>query len=147
MRDMVGDYGIVPYPLYDESQENYITYNFGTAFMSILLSAPDPEMSAVILEALNAENYKSVAPAYLDVALKGKYSRDDNTAEMLDLILDTTRFDFAFVNESSIGIAYWMFDQITDKKESITSVWESSRKGFETKLSNLLDTYQANMAD
>ena len=147
MRDMVGDYGIVPYPLYDESQENYITYNLGTAFMAILLSAPDPEMSAVILEALNAENYKSVVPAYLDVALKGKYSRDEDTADMLDLILDTTYFDFAFVNESSIGIASWMFYQITDKKENITSVWESSRVGFETKLNDLIETYQENMAE
>ena len=145
MRDMVGDYGIVPYPLYNDSQKDYITYNLGTAFMSILLSAPDPEMSAVILEALNAENYKSVVPAYLDVALKGKYSRDDNTAEMLDLILDTTYFDFAFVNDSSIGIVPWMFNQVTRKNESIASVWESNRVSFETKLNDLLETYRENM--
>ena len=109
------------------------------------MTAPDPEMSAVILEAIYAENYTSVIPAYLDVALKGKYSRDENTAEMLDLILDTTYFNFAFVNESSLGINSWIFNSIVGGNENITSVWESNRVSYETKLNNLLDTYKENM--
>ena len=52
LRDMEIDYGIIPMPKMDDSQEDYVTYNFGTYYMAILLTAANPEMSAVMLEAL-----------------------------------------------------------------------------------------------
>ena len=42
---------------------------------------------------LNAESYKTVIPAYYEVALKGKYSRDAESAEMLDLIFESRVID------------------------------------------------------
>ena len=143
LRDMTTDYGIIPYPMYDENQDSYYTFNYGTPYMSILLSAKDPEMTAVMLEALNAESYKSVVPTYLDTALKGKYSRDAETAEMLDLVNSTSFFDFTFVNETSTGhIVMWFFDRIAAKQENIASLYESNRQSFEKQLNTLLETYK-----
>lgn len=143
MRDMTGDYGIIPYPLYDENQKDYITYNLGTAYMSVLLSAKNPEMSAVMLEALNAENWKNVIPAYLDTALKGKYSRDEKTAGMIDLVNSASYFDFAFVNAST-GTATWVGWNLLNGDENIASKYESARVSLDTKLENLLELYTQN---
>ena len=143
LRDMTTDFGIIPTPKLDEEQENYVCYNFGTYYAAILKTAKNPEMSAVMLEALNAESYKSVVGTYFDTALKGKYSRDEETARMLDLILDSTYFDFAFVNQSSLGsVGGFFFRQIQAGKENITAAYESERANFEAKLETLLETYR-----
>ena len=130
---------------FDESQENYVTYNLGTYYMAILKTAKDPQMSAVMLEALNAESYKSVVGTYFDTALKGKYSRDEETAKMLDLILSNAFFDFTFVNETATDhIVMWFFDQIVSKKEGIMSAYDKRKTSFEKKLTTLLETYKNN---
>ena len=145
LRDMKTDYGIIPTPMLDESQENYVTYNLGTYYMAILKTAKDPQMSAVMLEALNAESYKSVVGTYFDTALKGKYSRDEETAKMLDLILSNAFFDFTFVNETATDhIVMWFFNQIVDKKEGIMSAYDKRKTSFEKKLTTLLETYKNN---
>lgn len=97
-RTMKTDFGIIPYPKYDENQEKYETFSksgYGTFAIPSVVS--DPEMSAVITTALNAESYKIVVPAYYDIALKTKYSRDDESAKMLDIIRDGFDMDFACV--------------------------------------------------
>ena len=147
LRDMNDDYGIIPTPKLDEKQKDYVTYNLGTYYMAILKTAKDPEMSAVMLEALNAESYKSVVGTYFDTALKGKYSRDEKTAEMLDLILGNAFFDFTFVNEAATDhIVMWFFGQAASGLEGITGAYESNRVNFEEKLKTLLETYKENAA-
>lgn len=97
-RTMETDFGIIPYPKYDENQEKYETFSktgYGTFAIPSVVS--DGEMSAIITVALNAESYKKVVPAYYDVALKTKYSRDDESAEMLDIIRKGFDMDFACV--------------------------------------------------
>ena len=44
------------------------------------------DMTGASLEALNCESANYVVPAYYEIALKTKYSRDEESAAMLDLI-------------------------------------------------------------
>ncbi|MGM9625018.1 MAG: hypothetical protein ACI3XM_04835 [Eubacteriales bacterium] len=142
LRDMESDFGIVPYPLRDENQEDYISYNFGTYYIAIPKSASDPEKSAVILEALNAESYHTVKDAYFEINMKEKFSRDADTQEMLDLIVDRLRFDFTFVNESATDhIVMYFFGEISSKRENISSAYEKKQKAFQKKLDTLFETY------
>jgi len=86
MRSSDAEFGIIPYPKYDEVQENYysrISYYIPTVIPS---SVSDAEMSGAILEALNCESANIVLPKYFDIMLKTKYSRDEESAAMLDLI-------------------------------------------------------------
>ena len=86
MRNTDTEFGIIPYPKYNEAQDNYysrISYYIPTVIPS---SVRDPEMSGAILEALNCESANIVLPKYFDIMLKTKYSRDEESAAMLDLI-------------------------------------------------------------
>ncbi len=47
-RDMKSDYGIIPCPMYDEAQGEYITYNLGTYYMSIMNTAPTPRKCSIL---------------------------------------------------------------------------------------------------
>lgn len=93
LRDMDADFGIIPYPKYDEKQENYFSRIEGAEFTAIPVTSPDLERTSVILEALACESYQSVVPAYYDIALKTKYTRDDESAQMLDIIFNNRIFD------------------------------------------------------
>jgi len=97
MRDMEEDFGIIPTPKYDESQEMYLTSaGAGTNYFIVPITAQASECISVVLEALCAESYRTVVPAYYETTLKVKYSRDDLSVQMLDLIRDGIVYDIGF---------------------------------------------------
>lgn len=140
-RDMKGDFTIIPFPKFNEEQEDYVSGNFGVCYLALPVSVKNPEMSATILEAMNAESYKSVVPAYYETSLKTKYTRDDGqTAEMLDFITERVRFDFAMTNTASIQNKPWAAFDLTG--DNVVSNWESIKGAAALELEELLETYR-----
>ena len=118
-RDRDGDYGILPLPKFDEAQEEYYTVVDGAhTAMAVPKSASDVEFIGVITEALNAESYRKVFPAYYEIALKAKYTHDDESVRMLDLIVDSRIFDFGYVYDGWKGCSFYFQYLIGDAKSS-----------------------------
>ena len=91
-RSLEFDYGILPWPKLDEAQDRY--YHFShNGFMVLSQTAPDLEKTGVIVEALSAMSYKYCVPAYYDVLMGVKLTRDLDSVEMLDLVYKTCVFD------------------------------------------------------
>jgi len=88
LRDMDTDFGMIPYPKYDEAQDNYRTRIEGISANSVPVTAKDTDRTSVILEALACESYALVRPAYYEIILKTKYTRDEESVDMLDLIFE-----------------------------------------------------------
>ena len=96
-RDMEQDYGFLPFPKISESQEWYKTLVHDTAQLSCIpVSSDCIDISGAILEALSAESYRTVTPAYYESALKLKYARDDISSQVIDLMRDTMTTDFIY---------------------------------------------------
>lgn len=96
LRDMDAEFGVLPYPKYDETQENYISLiSEYAAFCGIPITNLDVERTGVILENLCAESYSGVRDAYNKATLNFKYIRDEDSAEMLNLVFDTGVFNLA----------------------------------------------------
>jgi ABC-type glycerol-3-phosphate transport system substrate-binding protein len=113
LRDMEDDYGIVPMPMLDENQSGYSTYaHDGFSVFGIPSTCLIPETSAAYLEAMCAESYRSVMPSYFETAIKVKYSRDDLTSEMLDIIIAGVRLDIAYVYSNKLGSVCAIFRDI-----------------------------------
>ncbi len=131
LRDMKDTYSILPYPKWDEAQEQYFT-NADDKFQvfSVPQTVSDPAYVGKIFEALCAESYKNVYPVYYDVALKGKYSSDENTAEMIDLIMTGRKFDvsFQFGVEHFARLPYLFRDMLVSPSVSLTSKYASVEK-------------------
>ena len=103
MRDMKSDFGIIPWPKFDESDEKYYTnVDAGCNLIGVPVSVSDPDRVSVILEALCAEGSKSVMPQYYEVVLQTKYSRDDESVQMLDIIRDGRVFDIGYFYSNTI---------------------------------------------
>ncbi len=94
MRDADVEFGILPYPKYDDAQDAYYSRIEGCELFGIPLSQTNTEMVGVLLEAMACASYHEVVPAYYDVALKVKYTRDNDSAQMLDIVFQNRVFDY-----------------------------------------------------
>jgi len=97
LRGMEDDFGIIPSPKYDLSQDKYYTnIDAGTNLFIVPITNSVVECTSVILEALCAEGYREVIPVYYEVVLQTKYVRDDISVRMLDIINDGRVFDIGY---------------------------------------------------
>ena len=98
LRGMDTDFGILPFPKYDENQQNYLS--LVNASIGSALAVPttaNPEVSGAVLEAMAYESRYTLLPAYYDVMLKGKVSRDSDSEEMLNIIFSNMTYDLGGV--------------------------------------------------
>ncbi len=96
-RVMEDEFGILPIPKYNETQDRYYhTVQSGhNTVMHIPTTTPNVEDLGLVISALAKESKRLVTPAYYDVQLKYRDSRDDESGEMLDLIFASRTFDVA----------------------------------------------------
>ena len=97
-RAMDDDFGIIPYPKFDEEDE-YTTAVNGTAHLGLIpITVTDVERTGAIIEALCAYGSREVIPAFYEVSLKTKDARDDESEEMMDIIKDSIIYDIGYVS-------------------------------------------------
>ena len=98
LRTMDTDFGLLPFPKYDENQEQYLSGNaFSASLMSIPVTCENLERTGVILENICAGSYEELIPAYYEINLKGKQFRDNDSEAMLNLMLNNIQYDLALV--------------------------------------------------
>ena len=89
-REMEQPYGLLPFPKLNEEQEEYVSIiHSSSTNISVMKSVPDDRMNVIgaALEALCAESWRSVMPQFLDSALKLKYSPDQMSGQVVDLVI------------------------------------------------------------
>ncbi|MBO7404358.1 MAG: hypothetical protein J6V24_05295 [Clostridia bacterium] len=128
--DMESDYGVLPYPMLNEAQESYGTrVQDALSLWCIPIDAKDPDLSAAVMEALAAESWRKVTPAYFDVALKSRYSRDPETSAMMDLIKDSVLINFESLYNRAIGQPWFVLRNLMPQKDkNFSSYWASNKK-------------------
>ncbi len=143
-REMESDYGILPYPKFDEKQEKYSTrVQDGVSIWAIPITVQNLECVGATLEAMAAESYRTVTPAYFETALKSKYSRDEQSLEMLDIIRDGVMFNFEIIYNGQMG-SPWniMRELMSGKKKDFASAWASKEKNYKSSLEKLLKNFE-----
>ena len=108
LRDYENDYGIVPMPKWDEEQEQYYSsVDAGSNVIAVPITATQLDLIGYMVESMSCESWKSVLPTFYDVALGTKSVRDEESIEMLDIILDNRSVDFASLYNAWNG---WVFE-------------------------------------
>ena len=87
------EYGILPYPKWDVNQAEYRSRVEYYNSQVVPSGVGNPDRTGMILEALNCAYYNEFLPAYYEVALQRKYTIDDESAEMLDIVFNTLVID------------------------------------------------------
>lgn len=109
------------------------------------LDVKDLEMSGIITEALCAESYRTVIPVYYDVVLKTKNSRDEESAEMIDIIRDTLTFDLGYLCSTSLSeIGHIFVNLIRENATDLASRYATRESAAQTALDEMLAAYGYN---
>jgi len=119
LRDVDFDYGILPIPKYDEAQQAY--YSTVASWHSYVYmlpkSAASAEDSAYIMDVLAFWGEDMIKPAYYDITLQRKLSKDSESADMLDIIFNNMVYDLGYY--AKFGGFYTTFTNAASKGEDM----------------------------
>ena len=135
LRNADWEYGILPNPLYDESQENYITL-LGNPFTHwcIMVDARDASMSSAVIECLASEAYRKTSPALFENNMKYRYTPDSankgDGARMFDIVRESISFDLGrmfaeelnYISEKPLRAAIAGQSWATQQKTAMTAL-------------------------
>ena len=139
LRSMDADYLMLPYPKLNEKQENYKALVQNTAsVIAVPKTAGDLDLVGAVLEAMAAENYRTVIPVYYETGLKTKYSRDDVSSQMVDLIYSVATSDFFYAYSSSLGSVGTIARAVVGQQQDFASYWASKESEVKTALDALI---------
>ncbi|MBR2021406.1 MAG: hypothetical protein IJ939_03130, partial [Clostridia bacterium] len=66
------------------------------------ITVSDYERSGKIIEALCAVGNKNVIPAFYDVSLKTKFSRDYESEAMIDIVRESLIYDLGYISGNTL---------------------------------------------
>ncbi len=142
LREVESDFGVLPNPKFDEAQATYCNENdpYGTGFFSVPITCAEPERTGIIIEAFSARSMQTVLPAYYDITLEGKYMRDNDSLEMLEIIFDSVIYDIGrYYNWGSMyGTISSMWN---GKQDTFASSFEKTVKIVNKSMEKTLKTY------
>ena len=142
-RNMETPIGLLPMPKYDASHE----YAHGfTRLWSSAIAVPasnsKPEMTGILLEALNIDAYHTTKVAFYETVLEGKGIRDEESIRMLDIIRSTrdANFEdfFSYLNLNSIFHSTLKNRSIEKLTSSIESGMTKAEKKIEKSFAKIL---------
>ena len=143
-REMEVDFGVVPMPKYTADQEEYISMvcDFPSALV-IPAYCMDPDFTGFMVEAINAKSSETVRPTYVDKCLMYKYSRDEESGGMLEIILDTMYYDPAYIYAWG-GLTDTIGLLVSKNYDMLASQAKSIDKKMQKDLEECVEAYKKN---
>jgi ABC-type glycerol-3-phosphate transport system substrate-binding protein len=144
LRDMESDFGILPVPKLDASQENF--YVYGVPHISAGVGVPaycdNPGRTGLIMEAMSHLSHETVRPAVYDNTLQQKGARDEESIAMLDLIFSNIYFDLNEIQNFG-GSCDLMRECTFFGTGDFVSGYEKIKAKAEKEIKELVDAYLA----
>jgi len=143
LRDMEDDFGILPIPKWDSSQDRYYaTLNNWHSYTYMLpVTVSDVERNSIILDAMAYHGKKLIKPAYYDVCLQRKYTRDEDSSAMLDIIFSSTVYDLGTVY--SIGGYTGVLEGALEKNNiNLMSIIEKNQGKIQKDIDKLIENFE-----
>ncbi len=133
------DYGILPYPKWDESQEDYQQMLQRNCYAMIPTTVANADAAGAVLEALSSESYRSLVPEYCEISLKTRYSQDDDVSRMFDLLINSIVYDPGEIYASLLGTPSGLFKTaVEDESSNWASTIAASKNELVTKMESIL---------
>ena len=142
LRNVDWEFGILPTPLYDENQEDYITLlGNPITLWSVMQNAKDPSMSTAVIECLASEGYRKTSPALFENNMKYRYTPDvegkGDGARMFDLIRKNISFDLGRIFSESLSYMSEMPSDAAANRTSWATISKQQKKVLGKAMVNL----------
>ena len=99
MRSLEVDFGVLPMPKYDEAQESYSSFSntWFTDYVVIPATNTDLERTGALIDAMGYYSQQYVTPAFIDNVVMNKTVRDEESAQIIQDIIDNMQYDIALI--------------------------------------------------
>ncbi len=138
LREMEDDFGVVPYPKLDEDQEAYYsrTVNY-SSLTYIPVTNQKLDLTSAILEYMSYISYNELIPAFYDIILTVKTTRDTESEAMIDIVRESARFmDENYLSSGGIiGI-------VEGGSNTLSSNYASYGDSWEIKLNDIIEFWE-----
>ncbi|MBQ8324750.1 MAG: extracellular solute-binding protein [Clostridia bacterium] len=144
------DFGVLPTPKLDEAQDEYysrVSTVYATC-VAIPKNVRDPEMSAVITDALMQASTETTKYAYFETIMQDRKVADNDSSEMLQYIFDGRVYDLASIyhwggtGEGDLNsISGFMNAIAISGANTFTSQWEAIESAVLADMEDTLDAY------
>ena len=136
-RDSDVDFGFLPYPKLDAEQEDYghLVSSYHTQFLCVPVMVQNYARTGVILEELAYQGKKLLTPAYYEQTLIGKTIRDEESAEMLDIIFASLVYDVGIYY--NIGTYKDQLGNLHRTRQAIATMYETYKSQAEQKIGTI----------
>ena len=141
-REMDADFGILPIPKLNERQTTFghtVNQYHGNG-LAIPITVRDTERTGIILEALTARSRFTLLPAYYDISLQRKFTRDEESADMLDIIFSTQVYDLGAIYNFG-GYSWEIIWMTMSQNRDIVSLFERRVPAAERDIERMIDRY------
>ena len=140
LRTMDTDFGLLPFPKYDENQSQYVSgIAFSASLMSIPVTCDNLDRTGAVIENICAGSYEELIPAYYEINLKGKQFRDNDSEEMLNLMLNNIQYDLAMIFNWGSFIS--MYNSAVTDNTDLMSKYAAIEKALNLDLQKTMDLF------
>ncbi len=145
--ELTFEYGIVPVPKFDEAQEEYVTcLGFPYTMYAISVASKNPEIAAATLECLSSEGYRKTTPMLFETTMKYKYSTDNDSARMYDIIRESISIDIGRIFTTELkNLSYSIFR--TACQNNSASSWAATYRGNGKVFGGLLEKINTSLEE
>lgn len=133
------NFGLLPSPKWDENQEEYVQYVDAWCISPIVvpINTTNPDRTGFMIQAMAEASDKFLTSPYYDLVLTGKALRDDESAEMLDIVVNN------FVMENT-DMYSWSGVMDTVRKgmangDELSSIIASNKAALESAIQKTVD--------
>ena len=143
IKDVDFDYGVLPRFKLNEAQETYNTTALYDPW-AIPTSVKSGERAAIIMTAFAAEGYKQVLPVFYETTIKTKNVVDEESGEMIDLMMKNVRGEPMFYFHDYNKFAYHnIVAKYVATNKGFASFAESQKKVINGAVETILEGYEA----
>ena len=141
------NFGVLPVPKYDKAQDGYHSFvsTLYATSAAIPVSASDPEMSAIIMQAMCEASTNTTKNAYFEVILKLRKIQDNESEAMLDKIFDGRVYDLGVIYNwggTSSSIGTFMNGVAFGGNQTFSSTLETITPTVEADLEKTLEAFK-----
>ena len=135
LRNAEWEYGILPVPMYDELQTEYITV-VGNPFTlwCVMQGAKNPQMSTAVIECMASEAYRKTSPMIFEQNMKYRYTPDSagkgDSARMFDIVRESIAFDLGRIFSDILSF----MSEMPSKAAANATSWASMKAQYERTL-------------
>lgn len=142
MRDMESEFGIMPMPKFDETQDGYHHCVNPNPCASYVIPTTNIEYAKTgyVMDALGAASKNELTPAYFETTLKGKVSRDEESQESLEIIIGSVRYDIGYLG--GFGFSDFLLPMADSGNKDISSAYATREKVINKLITKMVDAFE-----